>query len=524
LKILFTLKPIFGLFLLFIAVIYSCNNIDETNNLNSQIDSVVKTTKKDSLLLADNIEIFIYTFLGNNKRNYYGNEAPSKLELLWRIDLGTGKTRVGDTLKKWSGAGWTGQPLLIKQDTVLYLIQGSYDHHLKKINAETGKLVWKYKYDDVIKGTGTFIVNTFADTITDRYLILQGSRKGINRSLRSKVVSSFRAISFITGKDVWQYNSKKTDSYSRDVDASAIMINDTAYIGLENGLFTVFNPNPKKAKIIDGIKQPEVFFQDTMYDKSDRIKHRGNLVTEASPSKLKHRVYVASGSGHVYGYNRNTKQLDWNFFTGSDMDGSPIVTDDNCILVSLEKEYIKGKGGVFKLDPSKPADSSVVWYFPVKDKFFVFWHGGIIGSVSVNDKYKAELDSFYHTKKKAFATKKIPNIAAFTAIDEYLYVINTKKTSEKPKVWGPNKKKKYKKPELLFKYKTGPSISTPIIVQNKIIAATYEGIYLFEHDEKMNFKLLAHYKTGSIEATPIVHNKRIYVASRDGSLYCFGEK
>ena len=78
--------------------------------------------------------------------------------------------------------------------------------------------------------------------------------------------------------------------------------------------------------------------------------------------------------------------------------------------------------------------------------------------------------------------------------------------------------------QLVFKYKTGPSISTPIIVGNKIVAATYNGIYLFEHDEKMKFKLLAHYQTGSIEATPIVHNKKIYVASRDGSLYCFGEK
>ena len=524
LKTLYLSKPLFRAFFLFTISFLGCNTSPESTNLDEQVDTIVKISKKDSLLLADNIEVFISTFLGNEKRNYYGNEAPSKLDLIWKIDLGTGKTQVGDTIKKWSGAGWTGQPLLIKQDSVLYLIQGSYDHRLKKINAETGKIVWKYKYDDVIKGTGTFIVNTFANNIADRYLILQGSRKGLKLRLSSKVVPSYRAISFITGKDVWQYNSKRTDSYSRDVDASAIMINDTAYIGLENGLFTVFNPNPKKAKIIDGIKQPEVFFQDTMYVKSDKIKHRGNLVTESSPSKLKHRIYVASGSGHVYGYNRNTKKIDWDFFTGADMDGSPVVTDDNCLLVSLEKQYISGKGGVLKLNPSKHADSSVVWYFPVNNHFFVFWHGGIIGSVSVNDKYKADLDSFYHTKNGAFATNKIPSIAAFTAIDEYLYIVNTKKTSKNPKVWGPNKKKKYNKPELLFKYRTGTSISTPIIVQNKIIAATYKGIYLFEHDKDMNFSLLAHYKTGGIEATPIVHNKRIYVASRDGNLYCFGEK
>ncbi|MBN1253236.1 MAG: PQQ-like beta-propeller repeat protein [Bacteroidales bacterium] len=519
-KIKHITKLFLGAFFLFTASFYACN-INSDNTEENKI--VEKISIIDSLLNADNIEVISSTFLGNNQRNYYGNEAPSKLNLIWKINLGTGTTKVGSQLKKWSGAGWTGQPLLIKQNSVLYLIQGSYDHRLKKIDAETGKIIWQYEFEDVIKGTGTFIVNPYADSITDRYLILQGSRKGNNRTNSSKVVPSFRAISFINGKDVWQYNSTKTDSYSRDVDASAIIINDTAYIGLENGLFTVFNPNPKKTKLIDGIKQPEVFFQDTMYKKTDKLKHRGNLVTESSPSQLKNRVYVSSGAGHVYGYNILTKKLDWDFFTGADMDGSPVITHDNCLLVSLEKEYIDGKGGVFKLNPSKPADSSVIWYFPVADKFFVFWHGGIIGSVSINDKYKAELDSFYHTSKKAFATKVVPNIAAFTAIDENLYVINTNKIDTEQKVLGPNKKHLYPKPELIFKYKTGPAISTPIILQNRIIAATYNGIYLFEHDEKMNFKLLAHYETGSIEATPVVYNKRIYVASRDGLLYCFGE-
>ncbi len=517
-------KPIFWAFLLIaVSHLIACNQGMNNENSSETIDTIPKISKTDSLLIADKIEVIIPTFLGNEKRNYYGNEAPSNLKLIWRIKLGTGTTRVGSKLKKWSGAGWTGQPLIIKQDSIIYLIQGSYDHNLKKINAETGKIVWQYKFDDVLKGTGTFMINQHADTITNRYLILQGSRKGNGKSLSSKVVPSYRAISFISGKDVWQYNSKRMASYSRDVDGSALIINDTAYIGLENGLFTVFDPNPAKAKLLDGIKQPEVFFQDTMYEEKDKIRHRGNLVTESSPSRLNHRVYIASGSGHVYGYNMLTKKLDWDFYTGADMDGSPVVTNDNNIIVSLEKEYIDGKGGVFKLDPSKPADSSVVWFFPVKDKFFVFWHGGIIGSVSINDKYKADLDSFSHTKKKTFTTNKIPNIAAFVAIDEYLYVINTNKLAKGLKVWGPNKKKKYQKPKLIFKYKTGPSISTPIIVQNKIIAATYKGIYLFEHDKNMNFKLLAHYPTGSIESTPVVHNKRIYVASRDGFLYCFGE-
>ena len=31
-------------------------------------------------------------------------------------------------------------------------------------------------------------------------------------------------------------NSKKTKCYSRDVDGSAVVVNDTCYIGIENGI------------------------------------------------------------------------------------------------------------------------------------------------------------------------------------------------------------------------------------------------------------------------------------------------
>lgn len=414
---------------------------------------------------------------------------------------------------------------MVRHNKILYLIQGAFDHHLKKIDAATGTIMWQYEFEDVLKGTGTIWVNPFTDSIKSRYIIMQGSRKGNGRSNSSSIVPSYRAVSFITGKDLWQLNSVTTASYSRDVDASSLVINDTAYIGLENGLFTVFNPNPDYARHKSGLKQPEILFQDTLFRESDKIKHGANLVTESSPAQLGNRIYLTSGSGHVYGYNMDTKKLDWDFFIGSDMDGSPVVTHDNCILIPIEKEYIAGKGGIMKLDPSKPADSSCVkWFFPVEDRFFVFWYGGIIGSPTVNDYYKSRLDTFYHSSGKAIPTNKVANMTAFLAIDENLYVVSSNEPEAGKKVPGPDKKQLYPKPKLIFKYKTGPSISTPVFIQNKIIAATYNGIYLFEHDENMNFKLLSFYQTGSIEATPFVYNKRVYVACRDGNLYCFGEK
>lgn len=70
------------------------------------------------------IDVKIGTFLGNFERNYYGNEAPSKLDILWKKHLGSGFTFVphkgGKT--RWSGCGWTGQPLLVMEDGELSLI------------------------------------------------------------------------------------------------------------------------------------------------------------------------------------------------------------------------------------------------------------------------------------------------------------------------------------------------------------------------------------------------------------------
>jgi len=457
------------------------------------------------------VDVKIGTFLGNFSRNYYGDKAPSKLDIIWKKYLGSGETIVSRETGKviWSGCGWTGQPLFVQEDGKNYLIQGAYDHKLKKIDAGTGEIIWEYEFDDVIKGTGTIWTNEYARNFGKSLIVLQGSRRGVNKYHHSDVIPSFRAISYFYGTEYWRLNVKKTASYSRDVDASALVLNDTVYIGLENGIFAVLNPNPDSVVEKDGIEQPKIYQEITLYDNKDIARQRGNLVIESSPCLLNDRIYVTAGSGHVYGYNLKTKEIDWDFFIGSDLDGSPVVTEDSCLLVTVEKQYIEGKGGVFKLDPSKKESEAVVWYFPTDNAKLAEWEGGIIGSASVNDMTRLEDH---------------PYLAAFSAIDGYLYVVNHKEIDKaKGKVYGPNNKKTYPTPKTVFKRRIGGSISTPIFVGNKLIAAGYGGIYLFEFDEKGNFELLDHKHPGSIEATPIAWDGRIYVGSRNGYLYCFGE-
>ncbi|MBN1598983.1 MAG: PQQ-binding-like beta-propeller repeat protein [Bacteroidales bacterium] len=456
-------------------------------------------------------EVIIPTFLGNEQRNYYGNYAPDTLEVIWKHYLGKGETIISRKLgsRIWAGAGWTGQPLLVREDSMLYLIQGSYDHHLKKLNARTGELVWQYKFDDVVKGTGT--IWTTPDTFPpeNRLIILQGSRLGVGNYLDTKYIPSYRAISYFSGKELWRLDVKwMKESYSRDADGSALILNDTVYIGLENSLFTVLNPSPSKASVKNGMLQPEIIQETPLFTKQDAIDHKLNCVTESSPSLLDSIIYIASGAGHIYGYSLKEKKLVWDFFIGSDMDGSVVVTSDNCLLVSVEKQYIKGQGGAFKLNPAKAPENAVIWYFPTENTEYASWEGGIIGTIGINDRYNKG---------------NTPYMAAFNAIDGYLYVVDHTKIDSSKTVLGPDSISVLPTPQLLFKYKTGASVSTPLILENKIIAAGYGGIYLFGYNKDMEFRKIARLRA-PFESTPIVHNGKIYIASRDGYFYCLGKK
>jgi outer membrane protein assembly factor BamB len=280
------------------------------------------------------------------------------------------------------------------------------------------------------------------------------------------------------------------------------------YTGLENSLFTVLNPDPDSASMKDGMLQPSIIQERLLYTRDDVLDHKNNIVTESSPCRLGDHIYIASGSGHVWGYNLRTRELDWDFKTGSDMDGSVVVTGDSCLLVPVEKQYIPGNGGVFKLDPFKNPDNCVIWFFPVADSALSSWNGGIIGSVGITDSY-----SQYYPKP----------LAAFTGIDGYLCVVSHTDLDPGKMVLGPDSATRFPCPRLLYKKYIGPSISTPLFVQDKLIAASYHGIWLMMYNEENVFTVLDKFSTG-FESTPVAWNRKIYIPSRDGYLYCFGSE
>ena len=134
------------------------------------------TAEQKALMKKDGIKPVSISFLGGNSRNYYGSNLPDKLDTLWKIVLGEGVSPAYGYNKVWKGAGWTGQPLIINEKGRTYLIQGAFDYSIRKIDALTGEVVWRTVFDDILKATGTFCVNRFAQDIESRYIIIQGSR------------------------------------------------------------------------------------------------------------------------------------------------------------------------------------------------------------------------------------------------------------------------------------------------------------------------------------------------------------
>jgi len=476
-------------------------NNEQKNDVHLRNDSILQQPKVQSP-----IEIINSTFLGNDSRNYYGNYCGDSLLLQWKCFLGSGKTIVTAEagVEVWAGAGWTGQPLITREYGKTYIYQGCFDHHLKKLSLDSGELIWQYEFDDILKGTGTLVLNEDAIDTNNRLMIYQGSRKGLQYSLSDTNVSSFRAISCITGKEQWRMPMKHTRCYSSDVDASPLFVNGVGYIGLENGYFVSFDPQ-RSEMWTDTFRRPMILSSDLLYNEKDVAGHGGNLVTEASPVRLGNHLYIASGCGHIFGYNLDTKQIDWDYEIFSDIDGTPVVTADQCLLIAIEKQYIAGHGGVMKINPSRAPATCVDWYYPTRDRNFSSWIGGVIGSVSVNDVYRKPKD---------------PYLAAFTGIDGILTVVDYMNLSGTTAL-GPDGKTMYPVPSVYFTSDIGPSISTPMFTMGHIVAAGYNGIRIFKTDSAVKYVQTA-FQPGMFEASPVCHNGKVIIASRDGYLYCYG--
>ena len=474
------------------------------------------------------------TFLGNYGRRFYGlGPAPKRLDVLWKVKLGSGWSSGkfdDDPPSKWAGSGWTGQANVVVDGGKPYVIASGYDYRLRRIDATTGKVVWAYKFDDIIKSSPSVFRNPSPTGADDKYVVVAGSRRGYPLKLADESVAPLRAMTFGSGKELWRLPVPQTRCYSRDCDGSGFFYDGRFYIGLESGWFNALDPLATEEWA--GGKKPVVLAERLLVGDDRAASHGRNLVLESSASALGENLYIASGAGHVYGLRRSDLKVVWDYFIGSDLDGTPVPTKRGLLLQAVEKEYIKGKGGMLCLDPSKPAAEAAVWYFPTGDRKIGDWDGGIVGSAAVNDEYNPG--------------GQYPAICAFSAVDGYLYVIS-QDTMAEATVRGPNRERGLQTPVQVAKIWNGGAISTPIMVEDALVAASYDQrVHLFDLEyapaEKGDAGALPSangdgtywtvslserdqfFAEGAFESTPVIWDGRIYIGCRDGWFYCLGAK
>jgi outer membrane protein assembly factor BamB len=480
--------------------------------------------------------IKISTFLGGALRRSYGiGPAPSRLGLIWKVRLGSGQTqrKADNKLVWWAGSGWTGQCTVVRDKSRDYLLIGGYDHHLHKIDALSGAVVWECAFDDVIKSTNTVIANPNPTSDADRIIVVAGSRRGSKLPVGDPRIAPLRAVSFTTGKELWRLPIPKTINYSQDVDASPLMYNGVLYAAIEPGY--VYGIDPFKATRVGDHSEPTVVVRSPqLFTAADAAAHpdlgQANVAIEASPARVGDMLYIACGSGHVFGLKLPSLEIAWDFHTGSDIDGSSVIARDGTILQAIEKQYIKERGGVFAFDPAKASTDAPLWYFPTDNRGIAEWEGGVIGSVALND--EGDPDGRH------------PRLASFISVDGYVRVIARDGYSSKS-IAAPGAVSALKVPVEVFKGYVGAGISTPIIVGDTMVAAGYDRtVHLYrivytpsskgaagalpspsgEYWTVSVTQTSSYVAGGVFESTPIVWGGRVYIGCRDGFLYCLGTR
>jgi outer membrane protein assembly factor BamB len=218
-------------------------------------------------------------------------------------------------------------------------------------------------------------------------------------------------------------------------------------------------------------------------------------------------AYVAAGCGRIYAQSTKTSSTYWSLDVGGDLESTMPLTQDGCLLLGIEKQFIAGQGGVMKINPQKNGSAAVVWYLPWPDQAFCEWQGGIVGSVTLNARYGSNAPGG-------------GCLACAVSVDGTLRVFDhTRLSNERSR--GPRLDGNFAQPLVLDSVKLpAGTISTPIFANDTILIGYDDGLDLYRVSDQGKLSRIDRIREKMFDATPIVWDGKAYVASRDGYLYC----
>jgi outer membrane protein assembly factor BamB len=113
-------------------------------------NAVAKLPAWDGATTSDSVPGSMRMYRGNLGGTYYGSgKVPDQLRVIWKFRTSDFATKLRGKPSRWMGTGWTGQALKYGD----YVFAGTVGGHFHCWEALTGKLVWVFKSEKMFKGS-----------------------------------------------------------------------------------------------------------------------------------------------------------------------------------------------------------------------------------------------------------------------------------------------------------------------------------------------------------------------------------
>ena len=328
----------------------------------------------------------------------------------------------------------------------------------------TGKIVWEYDYDDIIKSSPTVIEDPSPKsrrTSTSSWPAPAAAgrrtsptpawrRTGPSRSAPARSSGACRCRSPPATAATWTAAASSTRAACTRGSRAAGSTSST-----------------RSRRVVERLPEAEDHRQPAAARHlHGPAAHAGNLVLEASPCLLDNVVYISSGAGHVYGMRRSDLKVVWDYRTGSDMDGTAVPTDVRQAARG-RREAVHQRA---RRDPhARPVQG------PRRLGRVVLPHRRPQAR-----RLGGRRDRVDGRQRRLRPVGPPPRLAAFSAIDGNLYVVSQNQDlGQRPR--APAATGRTPRPRVVAKFYLGGSISTPIMVDDTIVAAGYDNrIHLYK--------------------------------------------
>lgn len=312
----------------------------------------------------------VASFRGNNYRNgaTYGTAVVEngQLEAIWQRNISSLPRASG----AWTGAGWTGQPLVVQWDDDTKAIMNMYDEKKEKeglvevIYATLDGHIYFYDLEDgsytrdpinvgmAFKGSGSLDPRGYP-------IMYVGSG---DKTKGGKVPRMF-IISLIDGSIMYERgNAEPLAKRSWTAYDSAPLVDvetDTLIWPGENGLIFTMKLNTQYDKSAGTLSVAPSNFVMTRY--TTNIPN-ATLGFESSAVIVDHYMYVGDNTGMLFCIDINTMQLQWAQYLKDDINATPVFEwgeDGNGYLyIAPSMEFNEGNVSIYKINA---ANGEIVW-------------------------------------------------------------------------------------------------------------------------------------------------------------------